>query len=279
LGKDLHDKISSFCIIQDVSKQLDLLSEEFTELKHYLLLQADNFKRSFNARLCNGTEEDKENFIFKTSRSDCNLNTVVSELDRLRLDHTYPSFNPDNNNCCFESNLNQNACSSSIEEEPPFRDNRRNFRQLSPQLDPCTSPNWDVDRRRDNFNRNPNQLYGNPYEYNDDYNRSKSPKCLIIPWKGRILTPTINQLREFEGNLNLISQVLGSREPKPEERNYKIRLNWKGFVLWPTPQQLSIARGDLNALLDICDHKSALQSSPCFRQNKDGSPWRDSRDL
>ena len=93
------------------------------------------------------------------------------------------------------------------------------------------------------------------------------------------MTPTINQLREFEGNLNLISQVLGSREPKPEERNYKIRLNWKGFVLWPTPQQLSIARGDLNALLDICDHKSALQSSPCFRQNKDGSPRRDSRDL
>lgn len=47
---------------------------------------------------------------------------------------------------------------------------------------------------------------------------SFSRKPLSIPWNNRILSPTISQLRECEGRVNLVASRYGSREMKPEER-------------------------------------------------------------
>jgi len=163
----------------------------------------------------------------------------------------------------FYSDLDRNMMANQLGRLRQAR-NTMSFNPMRPnQPSPNMNTTWD---------NNSNQIEEEPLMYE----RFRLPKPLIIPWRGRILTPTVNQLREFKGDLNLISQVLGSREPSGEERNYKIRLTWKGFVIWPTPYQLSLAKGDLNALLDICDHKSPLQSNPCFRQRNDGSHWRNS---
>ncbi len=79
---------------------------------------------------------------------------------------------------------------------------------------------------------------------------SKAPRgLLIIPWQGKILTPSPFQLRNFQGNLDQIASKLGSREPVGKEKFYReIRIFWKGRLLIPSPQQLTAAKGDLNNL-------------------------------
>jgi len=102
-------------------------------------------------------------------------------------------------------------------------------------------------------------------------------KTLTIPWNGRILTPTLTQLREFQGDLDLIEQALGSRSPKPEEKNFRIRFTWRNFIMWPTAEQLKLAKGDLNALTSICTHKLPISpSNHFFRSQAHGSPSRSS---
>ncbi len=50
---------------------------------------------------------------------------------------------------------------------------------------------------------------------------SKVPRGpLIIPWQGKILTPSPSQLRIFQGNLDEIASKLGSREPVGKEKFY-----------------------------------------------------------
>jgi len=82
--------------------------------------------------------------------------------------------------------------------------------------------------------------------------RKQIQGTLIIPWKGRILTPTYNQLRKHEGNLNSIERALGSRSPQWHERNYKsIKIYWRGETLQPQPKQLLDTKGDLNELRKV----------------------------
>ena len=52
-------------------------------------------------------------------------------------------------------------------------------------------------------------------------NSHNEEKRFTIPWKGKILTPTANELRKFEGNLNNIQTHLGYREPNERERQFK----------------------------------------------------------
>jgi len=66
------------------------------------------------------------------------------------------------------------------------------------------------------FIKKPNQ----PSKYRNISSETQAPEAkakstteghpLIIPWKGRILTPTPNQLRQYEGDLNEIAKNLGS---------------------------------------------------------------------
>ncbi len=86
-------------------------------------------------------------------------------------------------------------------------------------------------------------------------NLKKKPKLLTIPWKGKILMPTLNQLRECYGNLDLILENFPSRPMKSDERKYKIKFAWKGFIVIPTYQELLESKGDLNKLLEICPNK------------------------
>lgn len=81
---------------------------------------------------------------------------------------------------------------------------------------------------------------------NNPYTQLTHRKPLSIPWNGKILSPTVKQLRECEGNLGLIETKYGSRPMKEEEKNFRLRFIWKNWVLWPTIQQLELAQGDLN---------------------------------
>ena len=102
-------------------------------------------------------------------------------------------------------------------------------------------------------------------------------KTLTIPWNGRILSPTISQLKEFQGDLDLIERALGSREPKLNERNFKIRFTWRNFILWPTADQLKLAKGDLNILTNLCPHKLPISpSNNSFRTQSSRKPSKNS---
>jgi len=98
-------------------------------------------------------------------------------------------------------------------------------------------------------------------------NPGKKPKTVTIPWKGRIMTPTYQQLRECEGNLDLLENLVGSREAIHAERNFKLRFVWKGNILLPSPKELLMARGDLNTLSKLCLNKSSLASSKQYFRN------------
>ena len=90
-------------------------------------------------------------------------------------------------------------------------------------------------------------------------------KAFTIPWNGRILCPTLNQLKEFEGDLNLMEKMLGSRPMLPHEKNYKIRFIWNGFKFWPSYEELLLSKGDLNLLSNICSRKAPLSYQNSFR--------------
>lgn len=80
----------------------------------------------------------------------------------------------------------------------------------------------------------------------------KKENTLILPWRGKILTPTFNQLRKYGGNLDAIMANLGYHEPEGPQRNYhQLRIKWKGDLLFPTPTQLLQSKGDLNLLKEI----------------------------
>jgi len=124
-----------------------------------------------------------------------------------------------------------------------------------------------------------NQSNVKPQDDRDSETSSKAMKVktLTIPWNGRILSPTLTQLKEFKDDLDLIEEVIGSREPRPEEKNYRIRFTWRNFILWPTPEQLKRAKGDLNALTDICTHKLPISPSrQSFRSKLVRSPSHNS---
>jgi len=105
----------------------------------------------------------------------------------------------------------------------------------------------------------------------------EKPKTLTIPWNGRILTPTLNQLKEFKGDLDLIEEALGSRAAKPGEKNFRIGFTWRNFILWPSPEQLKRSKGDLNLLSEICTHKLPISpSNQPFRSRRPRSPSQNS---
>ena len=86
-------------------------------------------------------------------------------------------------------------------------------------------------------------------------------KTLYLPWKGRILTPTFNQLRKFGGNLDSIMMNLGSIEPVGAQKQWtQLRIKWKGETLLPSPNQLFQSGGDLNRLKEII-HAQTLHSN------------------
>jgi len=77
-------------------------------------------------------------------------------------------------------------------------------------------------------------------------------QSFVIPWRGRILTPTPSQLRKYAGNLDNIAKSVGSREPEGKETYYReIRLRWKNRTLTPNPRQLLSTGGDLNKLSSL----------------------------
>jgi len=82
----------------------------------------------------------------------------------------------------------------------------------------------------------------------------------------------MKQLREFEGDLNLIEELLGSREMRVNEKNYKMMFVWRGFTLWPTYDELRLAKGDLNRLTDICARKVPTSVKQSFRNRDPKSP-------
>jgi len=75
---------------------------------------------------------------------------------------------------------------------------------------------------------------------------------LAIPWKGKILRPSYQQLRDYHGNLNHILSDLGGDTPSESEKSFNsIRIPWKNQILWPSPYQLLTSEGDLNRLMTL----------------------------
>lgn len=99
--------------------------------------------------------------------------------------------------------------------------------------------------------------------------KAHKTRTRIIPFNGKILTPTLKQLKEFKGDLRLIENRVGCREPRPDEKNFRIRFSWKNFIMWPTPEQLKLAEGDMNKLLRLCDHKLLISSNNSSFQEED----------
>ena len=93
-------------------------------------------------------------------------------------------------------------------------------------------------------------------------------KLLSIPWRGRILAPSISQLRECKGKLDRLETHCESRAMKEEEKHYKFRVFWRKWVMWPTIQELEDAEGDLNNLIDICSNKLKLSEFTDYNYNR-----------
>ena len=90
----------------------------------------------------------------------------------------------------------------------------------------------------------------------------------FIPWKGKILEPSFNQIRKFGGDLNLIKERVGARDPTPKVLNYKqIRIYFQNQLLTPTPRELLQARGDLHALMMMFPNK--VSASPQVMKSGD----------
>ena len=105
--------------------------------------------------------------------------------------------------------------------------------------------------KMNNLNQHLNSNQRGPKNTSGYYHSPRGERRFIIPWKGKILTPTANELRKYEGNLNNIQANIGSREPNEKERSFKdIRIRWKGQTLKLTPRQLLQSKGILNELLN-----------------------------
>jgi len=115
----------------------------------------------------------------------------------------------------------------------------------------------------------------NPYHTRPDNFKSrqspmKSEKFFLIPWRGRILEATHSDLKNCLGNLDMLQNLIGSRETRPEELNYKLRFVWRNCIMWPSQQELLRAKGNLNVLLDIC--KRSMMIPPPDRSFRPNGP-------
>ena len=103
----------------------------------------------------------------------------------------------------------------------------------------------------------------------------KKEKSLLIPWKGKILTPTPPQLRQYAGNLNEIAKNVGSREPEGKEAQYRgIRIKWRNRTLTASPRHLLTSGGDLNKLTSILDTPIRRRSNGTAVNSQETGPKR-----
>jgi len=100
--------------------------------------------------------------------------------------------------------LQQNMCT--MEEENPNR----------PHFSPFISRS-EYGLYSNNTNMNPEMIYQNQLPTHN------IPKTVKIPWRGRVMNPTYHQLRECQGNLDLLEKSIGSREASIAEKNFKLR--------------------------------------------------------
>ncbi len=94
----------------------------------------------------------------------------------------------------------------------------------------------------------------------------KRTPTLLIPWEGRILTPTRFQLLKFGGSMNEICKNIGSRLPVGRERNFiQAKIFWKGEYLWATPQEIQEALGNLDSLADLLPESKKVKGKYFFQ--------------
>ena len=122
-------------------------------------------------------------------------------------------------------------------------------RLILPKTRPILTPNmnsYPQHLRQSNLNSRAQEINRIPQA------PTQSNSACFIPWRGRVLEPTYNQIRKFGGNLNLIMEHVGARDPTPREHNYRqIRIYFANQLLTPTAKELLEAHGDLRALMSM----------------------------
>jgi len=139
----------------------------------------------------------------------------------------------------------------SYEPTQPQHHPTRVFHRLTrPQDNPAPMP---LSRSLNGQHRAPTPLRNQPIHPNPQNSPYKNGAC-FIPWKGKILEPSYNQIRKFGDDLNLIMEQVGARNPTPKELHYKqIRIYFSSRVLTPTPRELLQAHGDLHLNDDVSE--------------------------
>ena len=99
-----------------------------------------------------------------------------------------------------------------------------------------------------------------------------SPR-LSIPWKGKIIRASLEQLKDFKGNLNKMLSIVGGDEPNELEKSFrKIRIVWDKCGYWCTPYQLLMAEGDVRQVIDTSKSSPHSPRKHYFRTERQWVP-------
>ncbi len=275
--------------LNSIFSQNQSLTDEVHSLKEKLeleILQASEDKQAFHNRIL---ELEKQNTEISQENNDLHqiLGAHRNELDSLYHSISLKTFQNSpsnwrrrllNDQKNYDSDSFNGLATYDIGTESKIMEEEKLDQHSTHVNNNLSDPLSNIDLLEVNkFENNDQSLRRN--HYIPKYDRTPSPsnvKPLTIPWRNRILTPIVYELKDFGGDLDLIERILGSREPKPEERNFKLRFIWKNHIIWPSAQQLMQARGSLDSLLHICKHKILLTNNSKKNEHFDDGEFQSS---
>ena len=245
-------------------------SWELEELIKYHEEQANNREKQTQAIL-EENENLKSQIINQNKDNKTTLNAIMEKLDEMK------TVEPIDSTCSIEANAIQQypqyntTNASSLHLQPQWQFYPSHF-QLNGNAGAMEIENKKQEITREKVNHSNQPSNSNQRRTKNDKKKPNShneEKRFTIPWKGKILTPTANELRKFEGNLNNIQTHLGYREPNERGRQFKdIRIRWKGQTLKPTPRQLLQSKGILNELLYMSKSNKETEFFPPNKSSK-----------
>lgn len=242
-------------------KQIESLEEENTRLK----LQTTLIQREVtNLRQCSldaPSEGDKKSQLITTNgKQPYNTNSQIKA----------------------ESGF-QNTESNKEKRERPQKSTRATYKAPNMEVETfrSNSPNRRVTvifRSKDRHSKSQNhqrtlnqQSMAQSNQINPCTKSIKREDRVLIPWNGKIISPTPSQIKQFGGRLNDIYTKIGFRDAAGKELTWRgIRIPWKGKILKPTPSQLLAANGDLNVLSAVLNNhqgnKQTFHQNPSWNQ-------------
>ena len=219
-----------------LESQINSVNSNIIDLSYTPAPQMANLSTQLECLLGKFTYMENEiSFLKKFSNlklSEMYMDPLIEDLNNLHI-------SKDDALHTIQSNLHHD---SAMEIESPLEERRKKISHFN-----GVTPNtWFV---RKNSPIKYKKIYVKKRHVEEEQDFGTFPKRLSIPWKGKIIKPTYQQLKDFKGDLNLLMETIGAEDPSGKEKNYeKVKIEWKDKIMWATPYQILRAEGNISNL-------------------------------